>query len=46
MLPEMDEAVLGLGVGDERQVTTRFADDHPREELRGKSAPSTSGWWR
>jgi trigger factor len=37
VLPEMDEAVVGLEVGDERRVTVRFPADHPREDLRGKS---------
>jgi trigger factor len=37
VLPEMDEAVLGLGTGDERQVSVRFPADHPREDLRGKT---------
>jgi trigger factor len=36
VLPEMDEAVLGLAAGDERRVTVKFPDEHPREELRGK----------
>lgn len=37
VLPEMEEAVLGLAAGDERQVTVRFPADHRREELRGRS---------
>jgi trigger factor len=37
VLPEMEEAALGLAAGDERQVTVRFPADHPREDLRGKS---------
>jgi trigger factor len=36
VLPEMDEAVIGLGAGDERRVAVRFPDRHPREELRGR----------
>jgi trigger factor len=35
VLPEMEEAALGLGAGDERRLTVRFPADHPREELRG-----------
>jgi trigger factor len=35
VLPEMDEAVIGLGVGDERRVNVRLAENHPREALRG-----------
>jgi len=37
VLPEMDEAVIGLAPGDERQLVVRFPDGHPREELRGKT---------
>ncbi len=37
VLPEMDEAVVGLAAGDERQLTVRFPAEHPREELRGTS---------
>jgi len=37
VLPEMEEAVVGLGAGDERELTLRFPETHPREELRGKS---------
>ena len=37
VLPEMEEAVLGLTPGEERQLTVRFPDGHPREELRGKT---------
>jgi trigger factor len=37
VLPEMEEAALGLGAGDERRLTVRFPADHPREGLRGKS---------
>src|SRR5581483_3318481 len=34
VLPEMEEAVLGLGAGDERRLTVRFPAEHPREDLR------------
>ena len=37
VLPEMDEAVLGLEAGAERSVTVRFPDQHSREELRGRT---------
>lgn len=37
VLPEMEEAIVGLGAGDERELTVRFPETHPREELRGKS---------
>jgi trigger factor len=38
VLPEMDEAVIGLGAGDERRLTVRVPERHPREELRGRPA--------
>ena len=37
VLPEIDDAVVGMRAGEERQVTLRFADDHRREDLRGKA---------
>ncbi|MEK7700831.1 MAG: trigger factor [candidate division NC10 bacterium] len=37
VFPEIDRAVAGMRAGEERQVPFRFADDHRREELRGKS---------
>jgi trigger factor len=36
VLPEIDNAVVGLKSGDEREVDLRFADDHRMESLRGK----------
>ncbi len=36
VLAEMDEAVIGLEAGEERRLTVRFPEQHPREELRGK----------
>ncbi|MGH7264260.1 MAG: trigger factor [Candidatus Rokuibacteriota bacterium] len=36
VLPDMDEAVIGLAAGDGRQLTVRFSESHSREELRGK----------
>jgi trigger factor len=41
VLPEMDEAVIGLEAGAERQVQVRFPDQHPREELRGRPGELT-----
>src|SRR5262245_26731778 len=41
VLPEMDEAVIGLEAGGERQVQVRFPDRHPREELRGRTGELT-----
>jgi trigger factor len=37
VLPEIDQAVAGMRAGEEREVGIRFADDHRREELRGKT---------
>jgi len=37
VLPEMDEAVMGLAAGAERALAVRFPTEHPREDLRGKS---------
>jgi trigger factor len=37
VMPEIDAGVVGLRAGDERTIDFRFADDHRREELRGKS---------
>ena len=36
VLPEIDQALAGMQVGDERHVALRFADDHRMENLRGK----------
>jgi trigger factor len=41
VLPEMDEAVIGLEAGAERRVHVRFPDQHPREELRGRTGELT-----
>lgn len=41
VLPEVDQAVAGMHPGEERQVSFRLADDHRREELRGKSGTAT-----
>ena len=41
VLPEMDEAVIGLEAGAERGVQVRFPDQHPREELRGRTGELT-----
>jgi len=37
VLPEIDEAVIGMAPGDERELRVRFPDDHRREDLRAKS---------
>ncbi len=37
VLPEIDQAVVGMRAGEAREAPFRFADDHRREELRGKS---------
>lgn len=36
VLPEIEEAAIGLAAGAERETRVRFPDDHRREELRGK----------
>jgi len=36
VLPEIDEAAIGLAAGGERETRIRFPDDHRREDLRGK----------
>jgi trigger factor len=41
VLPEMDEAALGLSAGDERRLAVRFPEDHPRPELRGRTGQLT-----
>jgi trigger factor len=41
VLPEIDEAAIGMKAGDERQVGLRFADDHRMETLRGKGGTAT-----
>jgi trigger factor len=38
VLPEIDQAVVGTGVGEERRIALRFPDDYRVERLRGKSA--------
>ncbi len=41
VLPEIDDAVVGLRASEERQVALRFADDHRREDLRGRGGNAT-----
>src|SRR5215471_3990142 len=41
VLPEIDDAVVGLKAGEERQVALHFADDHRREDLRGRAGNAT-----
>jgi len=41
VLPEMEEAVIGLTAGGSRQTRVRFGDDHRNETLRGKAADAT-----
>jgi len=38
VLPEIDEALIGLAPGGIRQTRVRFPDNHPDEALRGKAA--------
>jgi len=37
VMSEIDEAVVGMSVGSEHEVGARFAADHRREDLRGRS---------
>src|SRR5713226_131851 len=37
VMPEIEEAVIGLSAGGERTVNVRFPDAHQMESLRGKS---------
>jgi trigger factor len=41
VLPEIDDAVVGLTAGAEREIGVRFAEDHRHQDLRGKSATAT-----
>lgn len=41
VLPEIDEAAIGLAAGGERETRVRFPDDHRREDLRGKGGVAT-----
>ena len=41
VLPEIDEAVIGLVPGGTRETHLRFADDHRNEALRGKSGAAS-----
>jgi len=38
VLPEIEEAVIGLTAGGSREARVRFGEDHRNESLRGKSA--------
>ena len=38
VMPEIDEAAIGLGPGGSRPMRVRFKDTHPNENLRGKAA--------
>jgi trigger factor len=41
VMPEIDEAAVGMRAGEQREVGFRFPDDHRREALRGKSGTAT-----
>jgi trigger factor len=38
LLPALKEGLLGMKPGDEKTVEVAFEDDHPNEDLRGKTA--------
>ena len=41
VLPEIEEAVIGLAAGASRTIRLKFAEDHRNEALRGKSGEAT-----
>jgi trigger factor len=41
VMPEIDQAVVGMRAGEERQVGVRFPDDHRNEALRGRAGTAT-----
>lgn len=41
VLPEIDQAVVGMRAGESRDVPFRLPDDHRREELRGKAGTAS-----
>lgn len=41
VLPEIDQAVVGMRAGDEREIGVRFPADHRREELRDRPGRAT-----
>ena len=41
VMPEIEEAVIGLGPGGSRQARIRFPDDHRTEALRGRAGEAT-----
>jgi trigger factor len=41
VLPEVDAAVVGMRAGEGRRVPFRIADDHRREDLRGRGGAAT-----
>jgi trigger factor len=41
VMPEVEEAVIGLSAGGERTARVRFGDDHRNEALRGKAGEAT-----
>lgn len=41
VMPEIDQAVVGMAAGDEREVGVRFPADHRREELRDRPGRAT-----
>jgi len=41
VMPEVEEAVIGLSAGGERTARVRFPEDHRNEALRGKAGEAT-----
>jgi trigger factor len=42
VMPEIDQAVVGMRSGEERQLGVRFPDDHRNEALRGRAGTATA----
>jgi trigger factor len=38
LLKELDAGIVGMAVGERKDITVHFPDDHAREDLRGKDA--------
>ena len=41
VMPEIDEAAVGMRAGDKREIALRFPDDHRIETLRGRGGRAT-----
>ncbi|MBI1845601.1 MAG: trigger factor [Candidatus Rokubacteria bacterium] len=41
VMPEIDQAAVGMRAGEQRSLDVRFPDDHRREDLRGRAGGAT-----